>query len=331
MTDNKMPLDAQRRRALGWLGAAGLAGLGLPLWAQAGNTPLNQVDLHIARYKGDNSYFLKEAGLANPPYKADYAEFAGGNLIVEAISAGSIDVGGMSEIPPVFAVQSGTPLRIIAVLKGDVNNQVILLPKGSAIKDAAELKGKRVGYVRSTTSHYFLLRVLREKGLSFSDITPVSLSPQDGLAAFQSGQLDAWVVYGLVVQFAQANGARVLKTAEGYLSGNYLISAHKDAIADPGRREAISIHLKREQQIYAWSTANPDKWAARASQITGVPAAIFLEEFRQRSGDPRLVKVDDAAIRSQQAVADLFADAGVIPHKVNVAPLWVKTFNDVLA
>ncbi|GAB7127641.1 ABC transporter substrate-binding protein [Silvimonas sp. JCM 19000] len=328
---NHKNFNAGRRQTLGLLSGAALALGTWPLASYAASAGLSNIDLRIARFKGDNSYFLKDAGLANPPYRAEYAEFSGGNLIVEAISAGSIDVGGMSEIPPIFAVQANTPLRLVAVLKGDVNNQVMLVPKGSAIKDVGELKGKRIGYVRSTTSHYFLLRLLREKGLSFSDVTPVSLSPQDGLAAFQSGQLDAWVVYGLVVQFAQAKGARVLKTANGYLSGNYLMAAHKDALADPLRREAIGIHLQREQQVYQWQTAHPDLWAARASQITGVPGSIFLDEFHQRSTDPRLVKIDDAAIKSQQAVADLFADNGVIPKRVNVAPLWDKQLNSVLA
>ncbi|KAF0812648.1 putative aliphatic sulfonates-binding protein [Andreprevotia sp. IGB-42] len=329
-----MSMEMTRRHALGLLGVAGIGAAGLlaPLAraAAGSDAQLAKLDLRIANYKGDNSYFLKEAALPAPPYRTSYAEFAGGNLIVEAISAGAIDVGGMSEIPPVFAADNGTPLRVIAVLRGDVNNQVTLVPGGSTIRDAADLKGKRVGYVRSTTSHYFLLRLLREKGLSFADITPVALSPQDGLAAFQSGQLDAWVIYGLVVQFALAGGARVLKTAQGYLSGNYLVAAHKDALNDPLRRAAIGIHLKREQQVYQWITANPEKWAARSAQITGVPKAIFLDEFRQRSTAPRLVKVDDAAIRSQQGVADLFADAGVIPKRVNVAPLWDKRLNDVL-
>jgi len=53
------------------------------------------------------------------------------------------------EIPPVFAAGFATPsFRQIAIAHGDVNNQVVLVPRGSAIQGLADLKGKRVGYVR---------------------------------------------------------------------------------------------------------------------------------------------------------------------------------------
>ncbi len=104
---------------MGLLSGAALALGTWPLASYAASAGLSNIDLRIARFKGDNSYFLKDAGLANPPYRAEYAEFSGGNLIVEAISAGSIDVGGMSEIPPIFcrasqyavAVGGGTERR----------------------------------------------------------------------------------------------------------------------------------------------------------------------------------------------------------------------------
>ena len=42
---------------------------------------------------------------------------------------------------------------------------------------SVDLKGKRVGYVRATTAHYFLSKQLAEAGLSFSDIQAINLSP----------------------------------------------------------------------------------------------------------------------------------------------------------
>lgn len=326
-----------RRKFLQKIGVAGLGlSVGSTLWAgskldtQVDPNVLARVNLRVATYKGDTSYFSKLAGVADLPFKVTTAEFAGGNLIAEAISAGSLDVGGMSEIPPIFTVPYHAPLKLISVLHGDVNNQVVLVPKDSRLRDTAELKGKRIGYVRSTTSHYFLLRLLREKGLSFKDITPIALSPQDGLAAFQSNQLDAWVIYGVHIEFARAKGARVLKTALGYLSGNYTIAASQAAIDDPVKQAAIALYLQREQQIYNWINTHPDLWAARISEVTGVPKEFFLRQYHERSSDNKLSRIDANAIRSQQAVADLFADAGVIPHRIDVTPLWDTRFNPVI-
>jgi sulfonate transport system substrate-binding protein len=316
------------------LGAgAGLAAL-LGGWSNAGRAAavqLRDATLRVGTYKGGDSYYFNEAGVANIPYKTALAEFAAGNLIVEALSADSLDFGSMSEIPPIFAAAGGAPLKVIAVLRGDVNNQVVLVPKNSAITGPAQFKGKRIGYARSTTSHYFLLKLLKENGLSFKDIEPVALAPQDALAAFQSGQLDAWVIYGLVVELAKNQGARVLRTADGYLSGNYVVSASSKAIADPLRHAAIGDYLQRLAKVYDWINRNPQPWAAKSGQIAGVPAQLFLNQVKQRSQPYKLTAVDDAAIRSQQQVADVFADAGLLARRIDVTPIWDRSFARYLA
>ena len=320
-----------RRRFLTTSGLALLAG-GMGAWGPAWAAPqLASTLLRIGSYKGDDSYYFTEAGVEKLPYRSALAEFAAGNLIVEALAAGSVDYGSMSEIPPIFAAASGAPMKVIAVLRGDVNNQVVLVPKNSAITDAAQFKGKRIGYARSTTSHYFLLQLLKEKGLSFKDIEPVALAPQDGFAAFQSGQLDAWVIFGLVVELAKNQGARVLRTADGVLSGNYVISASTKAIADPLKHAAIGDYLQRVARVYQWINDHPEQWAAKSGRIAGVPPQLFLNQVRQRSQPFKLVAVDDAAIASQQRVADVFAQAGLLARRIDVAPLWDRSFAKYLA
>ncbi|MBV7537607.1 ABC transporter substrate-binding protein [Duganella sp. sic0402] len=293
---------------------------------RAAAAQLRDTTLRVGTYKGGDSYYFSEAGVANIPYKTAVAEFAGGNLIVEAMSSGSLDFGGMSEIPPIFAVAGGAPMKVIAVLRGDVNNQVVLVPKNSTLTDPAQFKGKRIGYVRSTTSHYFLIQLLKENGLTFKDIEPVALLPQDGLAAFKSGQLDAWIIYGLVVEFAKSQGARVLRTAKGYLSGNYVISASTPAIADPLKHQAIGDYLQRIAKVYDWINKNPEKWATRSGQIAGVPPQFFLNQVKLRSEPYKLIPVDEAAIKSQQKVADVFADAGLLARRIDVRPIWDTSF-----
>jgi sulfonate transport system substrate-binding protein len=309
--------------------------------------------LRVGSYKGGDTYYFNDAGVGQLPYRTDVAEFSAGNLIVEALAAGSLDFGGMSEIPPIFALAGNAPMKVIAVLKGDVNNQVVLVPKDSKLSlalelgdvnnqvvlvpkdsklsDAAQFKGKRIGFARSTTSHYFLLRLLQERGLALKDITPVPLSPQDGLAAFRSGQLDAWVIYGLVVELAKQGGARVFRTAAGYLSGNYVLSAATKAIADPVKHAAIGDYLGRVARVYDWMNRHPEKWAARSGQIAGVSPQLFLAQTKNRSQPYKLVQVNDAAIRSQQQVADTFAGAGLLERRLDVTPVWDRSFSRYLA
>lgn len=309
------------------LGALGLSSLGLAPRAFAQGKSLADLTLGVATYRGQDAYFVEDAGTGNTPYKVEYSEFAGGNLIVEALASGSLDVGGMSEIPPIFSIQSHRQPRLIAVLQSDVNNQVFLIPKDSSIESIGQLRGKRVGYVRSTTSHYFLIKALKEQGLTMNDITAVALTPQDGFSAFQSGQLDAWVIYGVFIQLAKfRSGARVLKTALGYLSGNYLIAARPAALEDPLRKQAIQDYIQRQARTWEWINNNPEPWAAKSAQLLGVDKAVFLDMYNNRSQPTKIIEVNDQAIASQQEVADLFFAAGVLNERLDVSPLWDRNF-----
>lgn len=284
--------------------------------------------------KGDSdlSLLLKTAGLKSEGYSVDYSRFQGGNLVVEALNGGSLDYGGMSEIPPIFAAASATQsFRQIAVLHGDVNNQVVLVPKGSRIESLHDLKGKRVGYIKATTAQYFLIQMLKSVGLGWGDITPVAIGVTDGAAAFSSGALDAWAIYGFPIQRAIATeGARILKTALGYLSGNYLVVAHVDALNDPHQLDLIGRYIRLSKQAYAWAAAHQDQWAHAVSSDIGVPLAYVQDQFRRASDVYSLRPVTDAAIRSQQQVADVFAEQKLIPHPVDVRPLWDDRFNAII-
>ncbi|MCS4260878.1 sulfonate transport system substrate-binding protein [Pseudomonas protegens] len=319
----------QRRHFLQLSALAGLAAalprLGLGLGA---SVDLSGVTLNVATYKGAAPSFFAEAGIEPPPYKVKYAEFTGGNLSFEALVSGTLDISPMSEIPPIFGIKNHAPVKLIAVLTGDVNNQAFIVPKGSAVQSVAELKGKRIGYIRSTSSHYFLLKALKEQGLGFADIVPMALTAQDGFAAFQNGALDAWVSFGYFIQLAELRaGARVLKTGQGYLSGNYVIAANQQSIADPAKHAAITDYILREYRSWQWIASHPEEWATRSAQILGMPREVFLAQYRAQSGPRLLQPVDDAAVKSQQDVADLFFEAGVLPQQLDVSGLWDRSFH----
>jgi sulfonate transport system substrate-binding protein len=321
------------RRALLVAGAGTALTLGLaPLAGRAGATDLTGVTLRAATYKAGDKLLLETSGLLNElPYKLEFAEFGSGNLIVEAINGGSIDIGSMSEIPPVFAAASGARIKVVAIARDDVNWQVVLVPKDSPIRSVADLKGKRVGYVRATTTHYYLAGMLRKVGLTFSDITPVALTPADGQAAFDRGALDAWAIYGYNVVFSVNAGARVLITSNGYLSGNYAYSARAGALDDSRLTAAIGDYLDRLRRAYAWQGDNIDRWAEVHSTALGVTKDVDLQILRTSSQRRAIVPVTDEAVASSQAVADTFAELGVIPARIEVAPLFDRRFNDLLS
>ncbi|MEP6872821.1 MAG: ABC transporter substrate-binding protein [Burkholderiales bacterium] len=317
-----------RRRVL--LATASAALLGSPVVSRAA-TDLSKVTLRIGTYKGNWRALLVAAQLTDTPYTIDWRELNNGVLHIEAINGDALDLGSGSEIPAVFAARQKAGVRFIAVIREDLNNQVTLARKDTAIHRIADLKGKRVGYVRATTAHYFLQKQLAEVGLSFQDINAINLTPADGLSAFDRGDLDAWAIYGYNGQLARTRyGARVIKTGKGYLSGNFPVYANPRSIVDALRQAAITDYLLRLRKAYAWANPNYLAYARAQSAETRVPVGDLVELFNNRSDDYALRAVDAHVIKGHQDVADTFTKIGVLDGPADVAPLWDRSFDTAL-
>lgn len=275
---------------------------------------------------------FKAAGLDNTPYKVEYVNFQGGNLQLEAMAASHLDLALTSEIPPIFASQSsnGGNFKVIAISNANTLNQELVIPKGSSIKSVADLKGKQVAYVDSTTAHYFLLKMLEKAGLSWSDITPVKLSTSDGLTALIGGKVDALASYGNAIISAKQNGATTLESAKGILSGNFPIEATPEAINDPAKHAAIVDYLERYNKFDEWARNNPDKWAQITADNTKQPVADALSTFKDGEAQrpTKIIPTSKEAIASEQDIADAFTKVGLIKNKIDVSSFWSDAFND---
>jgi sulfonate transport system substrate-binding protein len=75
------------------------------------------------RGEADGGLLLRTAGHAPEGYKVEYSNFQSGQLVLDAMNGGSLDYGGLREIPPIFAAASSAQnFRQVAIYHGDVNN-----------------------------------------------------------------------------------------------------------------------------------------------------------------------------------------------------------------
>ena len=303
--------------------------------AAEGGPDLSKVTLNIGQTGWENLKIgFKEAGLDDTPYKIEFSVFQGGNLQLEAMAGGHLDVALTSEIPPLFAAQAanGGNFKIIAIQKSSTLQQELLIPKGSTVKSVADLKGKKVAYVSSTTAHYFLLKMLEEAGLSWTDIEPVALSTSDGLSALIGGSVDALASYGNAVISARQNGATTLASAQNILSGNFPIEANPAAIEDPGKHAAIADFLNRLNQYNEWIRANQEKWAGIVAENTKQPVEQALQTLKDGEAQQptTILPPSDEAIASQQDIADTLQKVDLLKNPVDVKTIWSDAFADAL-
>ncbi|MBP8538752.1 ABC transporter substrate-binding protein [Streptomyces sp. MK37H] len=269
---------------------------------------------------------LKFAHLDDTPYQVKWSLFQGGDRQLEAVRAGALDVASSSEIPPVFAAADGKPnFKVVAVRRGNTLNQEVVAPKGSTITSMSQLRGKKVGYVKNTTAHYFLYELLKRAGLGWDDIEAAPLDPDKGIAALNGGSIDAFAGYGNAVITAHQRGARTIGSGKDILSGNFLWTASDDTLGGATERRALVDLLARIDKAFAYVRDGRQKeYAKLMAAATHQPVDQALEEFTAGEAQRRtgIRPVSAGATASEQKVADAFGDLGAVKRELTVSSFW---------
>ena len=329
-------LGAAAAAALTACGGSSAASTAAASAASASGIDLSGVTLHIAAASASNGHGLVQAaGLDDTPYKVDFTVLQGGNLVMEALAAGQIELGTGSQIPPLSASQAanGGNFKIIGVRRMHTLDQELIVPAGSALTEVAQLKGKTVGYVKNTTAHYFLEKMLEEAGLEWTDIDAVPLTTSDGLSAVLTGEVDALASYGNAIRTAKAKGCTTLRSAAEILSGDYYWYATPDSIADAATHAALVDWLGRYNEAAEWARQNPEEYAAFYADLTGEDKDDVLERFTEEEAQTHLSvrPITDETIASEQDIADTFYKLGVFDAPIEAAPLFDHSFDAELS
>lgn len=287
------------------------------------------VTLHIGDQAGTGAQaLLTAAGLIGKlPFKVAWSDFTSGPPMLQAMGAGSVDVGGVGNAPPVFAAAGGSKIAIVGAYQANPLGSALLVPKGSPITSVAQLKGKRIAVAQGSSADYHLLTVLTKAGLSVHDVTLTYLQPAEGLAALSSGHVDAWDIWSPFIEQAEVQkNAKALVTGTGYGSPYSFAVASRAALADPAKAAAIKDYLALVAQAHAWATNHQSAWASVWAKASGLPDTVMV---KAASDDSSLaVPITQAVISSEQQVSDAFTKAGLIPVHVNFNDYVVTSFND---
>jgi len=214
----------------------------------------------------------------------------------------------------------------------------IIARRSAGIARIADLKGKRVATLATTSAGYFLARMLAQVGLSFADITPVRISPLGGMAAaLERREVDAvaiWEPHG-------GNAARVLGDDIVIFSGDgvyrelFNLNTTAANLADPAKRRRItafvraviaaSARIRRDpapaQALVAATAGFDAAEVARAwptlSFTAALPADLLDELVAQEKW---LATQDKRPPRSREALSRLI-DSSIYNEAVAMGPL----------
>ena len=334
----------RRRRIRALLATVAVAPLAVALFAgpasAASSTSLSNVTLNVGVFNSVYKQIWAAAGLnQNLPFKLNWvvdASFGEGSPIFTAMKAGSVDVASDGDLPMIAGIAADAPIKLVANgISPDESILQLLVPTGSQIKNASDLKGKTVVTAQLSGTQYLVDSYLTEHHVPIPDVTFSFVQPTDALPAFESGKVEAWASYvPYTTQVLDAKKATVLANGNGDGHGRFYPGLDFQVVYAPdlsnsGKAAAIKIYEADEIKINTWTENHLSQAAAIYAKAYDVPVALgktFAEGTTAKWGP-----INKASIAALQKIANNAHTYGMIPSKVSVAPYFDSAFNGVVA
>lgn len=141
--------------------------------------------------------------------------FNNGPACAEALYSGAVDIATMGDTTALVALSRDPALRILASHGAGEHRHRIVVARNSPLRTLADLKGKRIGIKKGTSTHGGLMALLAANGMQAADFKLLDLSPDTLPEALAAGSIDALVASEPTPSVAESRGGRELATLGG--------------------------------------------------------------------------------------------------------------------
>ncbi|MGK6324137.1 ABC transporter substrate-binding protein [Sphingomonas sp. DT-51] len=274
------------------------------------------------------------------PFRIEWAEITGGPDVTEAFHAGVLDVGFGASVPPIHAVWTGIPVRIIAFReyaeRSGRQAYVFGIAPGARISTIADLRGKRIAFSPSQVQAQVVIETLKAASIDRDQVTLVELPSSIGgdvySNALASGAVDAApirndLVAQRYIRDHGARGARLLQHPPFRDDGGN-VYVPEAALADPGKAAALRLFAEYWGRGQAWVNAHPEELArGYYAGKRGLPLddARVLANYIAGVAVPRRW---DGAIAYEQAAVDTLGPETGRP-RLDAATLFDRRFESI--
>lgn len=224
----------------------------------------------------------------------DFVEFQSLPAINEAFATQQLDVVFEAEPPAIIGRAAGIDIRIVA--PGVSLTQEIVVSSSSDVSQISDLEGATVAVPFGSSSHYGLMTLLERSGLERGDLSVVDMSPQDGEAAFEAGQVQGWAIWPPFVEKQTVAGrGRTLSDAEVFIQSVVVMSG---ALVDddPELAQDLVDVVRRAQ---AWIEQNPEAAMEIVGQTLNMDLQIVEEAWPKHNFQPVLGEAELADIEAK--------------------------------
>lgn len=218
-----------------------------------------------------------------------------GSQCTQHLQKGEADVAFGSDTSLVVALQTGAQFDVLATVAESRRSNRIVARRASGVKRPEDLKGRRIGYLAGTSSHYFSEAFLNYYGISPRDVQWLALDPARAVDQLVNGEVDAAALFQPNAQRALARlgdaGMEFPSPPVYTLSVNVI--ATPDLDADRAKR-LLQALLQAERRF---REAPDAAWAAVGARIQLSPSELATARAEFTLG----VHLEQALIDSLEA------------------------------
>lgn len=193
-----------------------------------------------------------------------------GKRCMELLRDGSAQVITSAGPPIVLAAHAGMAFDIVATFERSDAEGRIVARADRGIRTAADLKGRRLGYLVGSGAHYYADTFLLVGGVDPASVQRVALDPADPTGPLIRGEIDAAAYYqphAAIALDALGAGAAVLPMARVYTSALHLVSLPAARGVDDATLRALLRAVQRGERLWAADPARWQAWLARRLKL----------------------------------------------------------------
>src|SRR5580658_8356822 len=256
----------------------------------------------------------------------DISSFAGDAKMVQALTAGSLDIA-LGGSPSFAAIVKGAPMKAVAVFSGAPNIIMLVVLKDGPLKKVDDLKGKTISVSGAGSLTFWLTQQLSRR-LGWGDdgmkITPLGASEAQ-IAALLTHQIDGTTTDSVTVEkFVESGNGRILVKFGDYFPdfSSSCIYASNDLIEhNPGALRAfLAGWFETIASMRDHRQAIIDTTIKLIGMSPGVASAIYDDTMPTMSLDGRFNP------KALDLLATSFVDIKLLPAKPDMAALLTEAY-----
>jgi len=156
--------------------------------------PMEKITIGVSKvllpslvWVAENRGYFQENGVEITIKEFDSGKAAFTNML----SAGGLDMVTVAQTPVMLNSFNRSDFAIVSAIASSYNDVHVLAKRDRSITKPADLRGKKIGVTKGTTSHYFLDLFLGSSNIRSSDVEVVDTEVKQLATSLQNGTVDA--------------------------------------------------------------------------------------------------------------------------------------------